>query len=217
MVRKVVGGSKFKIGLTGGIASGKSTVADMFAELGIAVIDTDIIARQVVEPGQPALSELVEAFGPEVLDSTGALDRRKLRRIVFKDPQARARLEAIVHPRIRMEALSAMENAPGPYVVIVVPLLVETGFGAITDRVLVVDCPVAIQRSRLIERDTERPEQADRILAAQADRGARLAIADDIIDNQGSIKATRDAVQALHATYLDLAARASGSDSQGTR
>ncbi len=178
----------------------------MFAELGVTVVDTDVIAREVVEPGQPALAQIVEEFGNDTLGPDGALDRARLRSIVFADPQKRSTLESIMHPLIRAATLDAIKQASGTYALIVVPLLVETGFGGITDRVLVVDCPVAIQRSRLIARDGESPEQADRILAAQADRGARLAIADDVIDNQGALGDTREIVGQLHAKYLDLAA-----------
>ena len=200
----MVAGPKFKVGLTGGIASGKTTAANTFAELGVTVVDSDVIAREVVEPGQPALAEIVEAFGNDILGPDGALDRARLRSIVFADPNKRATLESIMHPLIRAATLDAIEKASGSYVLIVVPLLVETGFGGITDRVLVVDCPVAVQRSRFIARDGESPEQADRILAAQADRGARLAIADDVIDNQGAIGDTREIVGQLHVKYLDL-------------
>jgi len=193
-----------RIGLTGGIASGKSLVADCFAELGIPVIDTDQVARDIVEPGQPALRDIRRAFGDDVFTGDGRLDRRRMRRVVFNDADRRAELEAILHPRIRRETAARVETAQGPYVIVVVPLLVETGFDDMTDRVLVVDCPVEMQRARLLERDAENPAQVERILAAQATRAERLTAADDIVDNSGDIDATRDQVRQLHEKYLTL-------------
>jgi len=195
-----------RIGLTGGIASGKSTVAAGFAALGVPVIDTDEIARAVVRPGGAALPAVVEAFGADVLGVDGSLDRRRLRARVFTDPDARRRLEAILHPHIEAATLAASDRARGAYQVLVVPLLIESGFDRHVDRVLVVDCPEDLQRSRLLARDDEDPAQVERILAAQASRGQRLARADDVIDNAGGLDAMRDAVAALHARYLSLAA-----------
>lgn len=197
----------FRVALTGGIASGKSTVADMFAELGIAVIDTDIIAREVVQAGQPALREIHERFGSEVIDAAGNLDRRALRSIVFADEQARLDLEAILHPRIGAETRRQADSAPGPYQIIVVPLLVGSPLLKFVDRVLVVDCDEDLQIQRLLTRDTETVDQARRILAAQASREARLAIADDVINNDHGLDDTRHQVRELHARFRRMATR----------
>ncbi len=194
-----------RIGLTGGIASGKSTVADLFAALEVPVIDTDKIAREVVEPGQPPLEKLVERFGAGILTPEGHLDRPKLREIVFSDPLARADLEALTHPAISsaVEALAAA--AGGPYQILVIPLLVEKGLGKRLDRVLVVDCPEALQRQRLQARDGSTPEQAQAILDAQASRTARLKAADDVILNETAVATLHPQVEALHHRYLELA------------
>ncbi len=197
----------FRVALTGGIASGKSTVADMFAELGVAVIDTDIIAREVVQAGQPALREIRKRFGSEVVDAVGNFDRRALRNIVFADEQARLDLEAILHPRIGAETRRQAEAATGPYQIIVVPLLVGSPLLGFVDRVLVVDCDEDLQIQRLLARDTETVEQARRILAAQASREARLAIADDIIDNNQDLDDTRRQVRELDERYRRMAKR----------
>ena len=195
-----------RIGLTGGIASGKSTVADMFADLGVPVIDTDVIARDVVRPGQPALEEIREAFGAGVIAADGTLDRSAMRAIVFGDDAARRRLEAILHPKIRETTIEQAETAGGAYQVVVVPLLVESSLRAFVDRVLVVDCDEEIQVVRLLERDTESEQQARKILAAQSTRDERLAIADAVIENEGSLEDTREQVLALHRSYLREAA-----------
>ena len=194
-----------RIGLTGGIASGKSTVADMFAGLGGVIIDTDVIARQVVERGEPALEEIRHEFGDEVFDEDGQLNRSALRRIVFADDDARLRLEGILHPRIRERTLDAAAAAIGEYQVIVVPLLVESPLQAFVDRILVVDCDENAQIQRLMARDAESEGQARRMLAAQASRDERLAIADDVVRNDGDLNATLSQVQALHETYIRLA------------
>jgi len=193
-----------RVGLTGGIASGKSLVAELFAELGATIIDTDIIAREVVMPGQPALEEIREAFGPGVIDKHGELDRRAMRKRVFDDEPLRLRLEAILHPRIRDETFRQASAAGGPYQIVVVPLLAESPLKDYVDRILVVDCDEETQVSRLLARDAETEEQARRILAAQASREERLAIADDIIDNNGPVSATRTQVAALHARYIGM-------------
>ena len=194
-----------RIGLTGGIASGKTTVANLFAELGAAVIDTDVIAREVVEPGQPALEEIAAAFGEEILLPDGSLDRSALRARIFASAEDRARLEAITHPRIRLEALRQADAADGPYQLIVVPLLVQSPLRESMDRILVVDCPEQVQIERLMARDADSEEQARRILAAQSSRDERLAIADDVITNDGSLDDTRRQVAALHEIYRSLA------------
>jgi dephospho-CoA kinase len=200
----------FRVALTGGIASGKSTVARHFAALGVPVIDTDLIAREVVEPGEPALAEVVAAFGPGVVGADGRLDRRRLREIVFADATARRRLEAILHPaiRARMEAQSAA--AGGPYQLLVIPLLAEGGRRDHVDRVLVVDTPEASQMDRLVRRDGVTRAQAAAALAAQAGRAARLAMADDVVENSGDEAALGARIADLHARYLQLAADAAG-------
>ena len=197
----------YRVGLTGGIASGKSTAAKFFGALGVPILDSDQVARDVVEPGQPPLERLVERFGRKILTPDGHLDRPALREIVFSDPKARADLEALTHPAIgaAMEARSAA--AGGPYQILVVPLLVEKNLSAHVDRVLVVDCDEELQVRRLRDRDGSTPEQVQAILKAQAPRAARLKAADDVIHNDTDMSAVRDQVAALHARYLELAAR----------
>lgn len=194
-----------RIGLTGGIASGKTTVANLFAELGARVIDTDVIARELVEPGQPALADIRDQFGPSVIDATGALDRKAMRDLIFSDDARRRQLEAILHPRIRDEVLRQSASAEGPYQVIVVPLLTASPLQEFVDRVLIVDCDEETQTRRLLARDAGSEAQARRILAAQSSRSERLGIADDVIDNSGDLDATRARVLELHEIYLSLA------------
>ena len=193
---------RLRIGLTGGIASGKSTVAGMFADLGVPVIDTDVIAREVVRPGEPALAEIREAFGAGVIAADGTLDRPAMRAIVFGDDAARRRLESILHPRIGRATRKQADAAGGTYQVIVVPLLVESSLREFVDRVLVVDCDEEIQVARLLARDAESEDQARRMLAAQSSRAERLAIADDVVSNDGDLDGTREQVLALHQRYL---------------
>lgn len=193
-----------RIGLTGGIASGKSVVADMFAELGVPVIDTDVIAREVVQPGQPALGEIRERFGETIIDAAGNLDRAALRKLIFSDDTARLDLEAILHPRIGAETRRQADAADSDYQLIVVPLLVGSPLMQFVDRILVVDCEEDTQIRRLSERDTESVEQAKRILAAQASREERLAIADDVVNNDHSLDHVRDQVIDLDRKYRRL-------------
>lgn len=200
------------VGLTGGIASGKTTVSDLFAELGVPVIDADVVARRVVERGRPALDELVAAFGDDILTTDGVLDRGRLREKAFTDAAARERLEAILHPRIREWMEAEIATADGPYVILSVPLLVEGDLLQRVDRVLVVDVPEPVQRERLLRRDGSTPEQAEAILAAQSSRRDRLRHADDIIDNTGDAEALRQRVRRLHQDYLALAAEYDGSN-----
>ena len=195
----------FRIGLTGGIASGKSTVADFFAALGVPVVDTDVIAREVVAPGESALSEIRDAFGGDVIAEDGSLDRARLRKIVFADEARRMDLEGILHPRIRATALRQASLASGPYVIIAVPLLYESPLNKAMNRILVVDCSEETQLQRLLARDNESEDQARRIIAAQASRAERLSIADDVISSETSLADTRDAVGSLHESYLTLA------------
>ena len=195
-----------RIGLTGGIASGKSTVASLFAERGATVIDTDVIAREVVEPGTPALAALVNALGGSILDPDGRLDRAELRRRLFSDESTRRQAEAILHPAILVELERQSRSSPGPYQVFVIPLLVESRLGHIVDRVLVVDCPEEEQVRRLMARDGETRESALRMLKAQASREQRLAEADDVIENDGPAVDLPARVASLDRKYRELAA-----------
>ena len=193
-----------RIGLTGGIASGKTTVSDLFAKLGATVVDTDVIAREVVAPGLPALDEIRTTFGDEVLNADGSLDRGAMRQLIFADDTARERLQAILHPKIQAETLRRVAAADGPYTVVVVPLLADSPLRAHLDRILVVDCDESTQIRRLLERDTESEQQARRILAAQASREQRLAIADDVIENNSSLAVLAEQVSAMHDRYIAL-------------
>ncbi|MEW6765658.1 MAG: dephospho-CoA kinase [Pseudomonadota bacterium] len=194
-----------KIGLTGGVASGKSTVAAEFAAHGAAIIDTDLIARALVAPGQPALAEIAERFGAGVLRLDGQLDRAALRKRIFANAKERETLGAILHPRIKAEVIRQLERVDAPYVVIVIPLLVETGsYDDMLDRVLVVDVPTQTQFDRLTLRDLIDERLARAMIASQATRAERLARADDVIDNSGTPKALAAQVDRLHALYLSL-------------
>jgi dephospho-CoA kinase len=195
-----------RIGLTGGIASGKSTVAQRFVELGVPVIDADESARTVVAPGQPGLAELTRRFGAGILTTGGELDRRALRNLVFADPQLRRDLEAILHPLIRADMGHRASAAVGPYLVMAIPLLVEGGSPDQVDRILVVDVDENVQLERVMSRDSATLEQAHAIVAAQASRAARLEAADDVIVNSGTVSELRQAVEGLHEHYLRLAA-----------
>lgn len=199
----------FRVALTGGIASGKSTVANMFSDLGITIIDTDIVAREVVEPGQPALDEIRARFGGDVIDAAGRLDRRALRKRIFADVNARIDLEKILHPRIGAETKRQADAATGPYQVIVVPLLVDSPLREFVDRIIVVDCSESQQIERLLARDAETVEQARKILAAQSSRKERLSIADYVVSNDDGLEETLRQVQELHQRLLDLADRRS--------
>jgi len=195
----------FRVGLTGGIASGKSTAAKFFGALGVPILDSDQVAREVVEPGQPPLERLVERFGRGILTPDGHLDRPALRNIVFSDPKARADLENLTHPAIgaAMEARSAA--AGGPYQILVIPLLIEKNLGSQVNRVLVVDCEEELQIRRLHTRDGSTRAQAQAILDAQVPRSARLKAADDVIRNDADMGAVQTQVAELHARYLELA------------
>jgi dephospho-CoA kinase len=194
----------FRVGLTGGIASGKSTAAKFFGALGVPILDSDQVAREVVEPGQPPLERLVERFGRGILTPDGHLDRPALRDIVFSDPKARADLENLTHPAIgaALEARSATTG--GPYQILVIPLLVEKNLRAHVDRVLVVDCDEDLQIRRLHARDGSTRAQAQAILDAQASRAARLRAADDVIRNDADMSAVQAQVAALHTRYMEL-------------
>ena len=201
------------IALTGGIASGKSAVAEEFAKLGVPVLDTDQIARDVVAPGMPALGQLVAEFGSEILDADGRLDRSHMRERVFSDPAQRRKLEAITHPAIREELVRRSAAAGGSYQVHVIPLLVEAGRAEAYDRVLVVDCPEEAQIERLLARDSTSREQAAEVLAAQASREERLNAAHDVIENTGTLADLQRFVQTLHRNYELLAQKLAGSAS----
>jgi dephospho-CoA kinase len=196
---------RLRIGLTGGIASGKSTVARRFSELEIPVIDADESSRSVVAPGQPGLGQVVAAFGTGLLTADGELDRRALRSLVFADPLKRQELESILHPLIRADMERRAQDAVGPYLVLAIPLLVEGGGRNRVDRILVVDAPEAIQLERLVARDSVGIDEARAILAAQANRTDRLQAADDVLVNTGTVPELRLEVDRLHRRYLRLA------------
>ena len=205
---------RLRVALTGGIASGKTTVANLFAALGVAVVDTDLLAREVVAPGSPLLPQIAAHFGDSVLLPDGSLDRAKLRERVFAKPAERHWLEQLTHPAIRALTDARCDSAAGRYVIIAIPLLVETQGTARFDRVLVVDCDPSIQLARLQARDGATREQAERMLAAQATRQQRLAVADDVIRNDGDLENLRGQVEKLHGAYLNAAsAQSDGSAS----
>ncbi|HWR76782.1 MAG TPA: dephospho-CoA kinase [Thiobacillus sp.] len=197
----------FTVGLTGGIGSGKSTVADYFATHGVPVIDTDVIARDLTAPGGAALDAIRAVFGEAVMQADGTLDRAALRRRVFADSTARRQLEAILHPRIRQVVGQTLATLTAPYALIVIPLLVETGgYRDVLDRVLVVDCPEDVQIARVIARSGLTQDEVKAILAAQAGRAERLSAADDVLVNTATPAALRAEVATLHQRYLALAA-----------
>lgn len=190
------------IGLTGGIASGKTAAADRFAAKGVQIFDADVIARQVVEPGEPALLAVIERFGPDVLSADGQLDRAKLRTRVFADPTARKDLEALLHPRIRERMESLIRTCDTPYCIAAIPLLVEAGQRDLVDRILVVDVPESLQLSRVMGRDGGSEANAQAILRSQASREQRLAVADFVISNDASLQALERQVEHLHERFL---------------
>jgi dephospho-CoA kinase len=196
----------FTVALTGGIASGKSEAARRFAALGASVIDADAVARELVQPGMPALTEIATAFGAQMLDADGSLERAEMRALIFGDAEARRRLEAILHPRVRAEMLVRTDAAKGPYALLVIPLFVETAGYDWVDRVVVVDLPRELQLARAIARDRMAPSLAEAMIDAQASREQRLAAADDVIDNSGTPDALDAQVAALHQKYVALAA-----------
>lgn len=193
------------VALTGGIASGKSLVASAFERLGIDVIDADQVARDIVEPGQPALAEIATQFGPSVIADDGSLDRRRLRKVVFDDEQARTALEAITHPLIRAELIYRRDTADSDYCLLVVPLLIKADMVDLVDRVLVVDAPESVQLERLTARDDIDEGLARKMIAAQDTREQRLAVADDVLVNTGPRADIADLAAALHAGYSRLA------------
>ena len=195
----------FTVALTGGIASGKTMVSNEFARLGVPVVDTDVIAHHLVEPGQPALKQIEDVFGSDIIDESGYLNRQKLRSLIFSDPAKRLKLESILHPKIRFEAGEAVARVNFDYCILVIPLLAERGSYPNVDRILVIDVDIETQISRLMARDNSNRKQAAQILAAQASRKHRLSIADDVLENSGSLQQARDKVAQLHQKYLQLA------------
>jgi len=193
----------YSIGLSGGIASGKSTVAQLFVDLGITVVDADLIAREVVLPGTPGLSGIVDIFGAKVLLADNTLDRKSLRNIIFSDHDKKSQLNALLHPMIGERMLQRSKDAPGPYHLLDIPLLVEGQWPDHLDRILIVDCTLETQISRLCDRDHETRESALRIINAQTSRDKRLEAADDVIDNNGLPEALTPQVYQLHKCYLE--------------
>jgi dephospho-CoA kinase len=198
----------FSIGLTGGIGCGKTTVADMFAALGASVVDTDQIAHSLTAPHGPAMPAVLAEFGAGYATPDGALDRAKMRTLVFSDAGAKRRLEAILHPRIRDAAYAAAAVATGPYIIFVVPLLIESGrWRDRMSRVLAIDCPESLQISRVMARNGLQEAQVKAIMAAQVTRAARLAAADDVITNDDGIEALGPQIERLHRFYLAFSER----------
>ncbi|MGY3904740.1 dephospho-CoA kinase [Aeromonas lusitana] len=198
----------YVVAITGGIGSGKTTIANQFAALGIEVVDADVIAREVVEPGTPALAAIAAHFGSDILDAGGELDRRALRERIFNHQEEKAWLNALLHPLIRQEMLRQCAAASSPYCLLVVPLLVENKLTGLADRVLVIDVDEETQIERTCRRDGVSRAQAEAILAAQASRAERLAAADDVLDNQSGTSETISArIFALHETYLAFASQ----------
>jgi len=200
--------SVLTVALSGGIASGKSAVAERFAQLGVPVFDADVVARDVVAPAQPALTEIIATFGAEFVNADGELDRARMRELVFADGSARQRLEAIVHPRIRRALIDSVHGCAGSYCILAIPLLVESyAHYRWVDRVLITDVPASVQLARLTRRPGIDAALAARILSAQASRERRLALADDVIDNTAPLESLGAVAARLHQRYLRLAAQ----------
>lgn len=192
------------IGLTGGIGSGKSTVAGLFSSLGVPVLDADQLTRELVRPGEPALAAIVARFGPECLHTDGTLDRAWMRRKIFSDPDSKQQLEAILHPAVRQRMQDWVCGIHAPYCILVIPLLLETGQTDLVDRVLVVDIPEKEQLKRVAARDSLSHNAVSSIMASQADRQIRLEAADDIIDNDTDLATLQQRVTDLHRQFLEL-------------
>lgn len=193
------------IALTGGIGCGKTAVSDLFSELNAPVIDTDQISRELVTPGAAAYREIIDVFGNKVIQKNGELDRSTLKKIIFKDEAQKQKLEQILHPLIRQHVQKSIRTLRSDYCIIVVPLLLETGFKYDYDRVLVIDCDPEIQKKRVLQRDHIDEALFKKIINAQADRKTRLAAADDVITNDSNILQLKDQVITLHSKYLSLA------------
>lgn len=200
------------IGLTGGIGSGKTTVSELFAKLGVPIIDTDTIAHQLVSPGQSALAQIVAEFGKQILTTDGELNRAAVRELVFNDPQKREALEAILHPLIRQTAFEQIYKLQHNYCILVVPLLVEKGWYTIVHRVLVIDAPVELQRQRVKQRSGLSDRQINAIMNQQATREQRLAYADDVIVNNQPLPQIENEVKKLHQKYQELSRQAGDSE-----
>ena len=196
----------FKIGLTGGIASGKSTVANLFSDLGVEIIDADEIAHSITSKQGSAYDKIVKHFGNSVLGDDNELDRKKLRTIIFNNSELRKDLEQIIHPEVHSIINKQTFKSQDPYQIIVIPLLIETGYQNFVDRVLIIDCSLETQLARLMNRDNEKLESARKIVANQIERKERLKFADDIVENEKktSISVLKNKVQQLHNTYLEL-------------
>lgn len=191
-----------RVGLTGGIGSGKSVVAGMFRALGAHVIDADEIAHRLVAPGSELLKRIIEKFGEQFLKPDGSLDRQKLAEYVFQDPARKSMLEAIIHPAVRDSINRQLEDTqPQPYILIVIPLLIETGYTALTDRILVVDCSEELQIQRVLARDHRSEHQIRQIMQQQANRVERLRHADDILENNTDLPTLQSRVESLHKLY----------------
>lgn len=196
----------FSIGLTGGIGSGKTTVSDMFAKVGAHIIDTDLIAHQLTAPNGKAIEAIIAAFGEDIVDSSGAMDRQKMRRLVFKEPTAKRQLEAILHPMIRSECEQLAASGAGSYPIFVVPLLVESGnWHERVTRILVIDCDEQTQIKRVMMRNGFPREQVEDIMQVQASRDERLGVADDVINSDENLDQIWQQVNDLHQKYLKLA------------
>ena len=197
--------ARFTVGLTGGIGSGKTAVSDCFARLGVTIVDADVASRVVVAPGRPALQKIEEHFGPQLIDVRGELKRAELRKIIFANKQEKQWLEALLHPLIYAEIVSELRSAISAYAILVSPLLLESGQNRLADRVLVVDVLVEEQLNRTVARDNNSPQQVQSIIESQMPRDQRLSLADDVIENTGTLEDLTDLVRELHERYLLLA------------
>jgi dephospho-CoA kinase len=194
-----------KIGLTGGIASGKSTACRLFAQYGIPIIDADVIARQLVEPNQQAYDEIIRTFGDEICLPNGELNRRYIRQLIFSDDKAKQQLEMIIHPRIRLQLIQQSNALHTPYCIVAIPLLVEANMAELVDRILVIDIDLSLQLNRLCARDNMPVDDAQLIINSQVERQQRLACADDVIANNNGPENIKKQVASLHKKYLSLA------------
>jgi dephospho-CoA kinase len=195
----------YKVGLTGGIGSGKSLVSKMFADLGVPVIDADDIAHELIKPGSPLIDNIINILGKDIIDSSGMLDRDKLRSLIFSDSESKEKLEAIMHPHVFDTINRKISEISAPYCILSIPLLVETNARDMVDTVLVVDCPVSLQIERVSRRDGVTSEDVQKIIQLQASRDSRILAADDVINNEGTIAELQQAVTALHEKYTQIA------------
>lgn len=195
----------YKVGLTGGIGSGKSLVSEIFADLGVPVIDADKIVHELISPQSPLLDDIVLLFGNEIVDDSGNIDRDRIRKLIFSDSESRKKLEAILHPHVFDIIVKEIKGISAPYCILSIPLLIETNAEDMVDTVLVVDCPVSLQVERVTKRDGVSPEHVQKIIDTQVSRESRLAAADDVISNNGSISELREVVSELHKKYSSTA------------